>query len=84
MKLLAWILVAAGLALTALPLYAEVFTKKVVAFQPPVTLTDETAGGFSATQSMAYTLMSVPSWAPLAGGLIAMAGGIAVGKRTRT
>jgi len=84
MKFLAWSLLTAGLALTALPLYAEVFTKKAVAFDPPVPQIDDSAAGISATQSMAYTTMSVPSWAPLVGGLLVMAGGIAVGKGTRS
>jgi hypothetical protein len=72
-----WSAVVIGLALTALPLYAELFTIEQVS-------SETTEGAFSASTNIGYTMMHVSPWAPFAGGILALIGGFVVGRTRRS
>lgn len=72
-----WSAVVIGLALTALPLYAELFTMEKVSSE-----TAEEA--FSASTSVSYRLMHVSPWAPFGGGILTLVGGVVVGRVRRS
>jgi hypothetical protein len=77
-SLVGWTLVVLGVALSALPLYAELFTKELSDSDEVVT--DMSDGGPSITSSVSYRLMYVPPWAPLLGGVVGVVGGLMVGR----
>ena len=72
-----WSAVVIGLALTALPLYAELFTIEQVS-------SETTEEAFSASATVSYTMMHVSPWAPFAGGILALSGGFVVGRTRRS
>ena len=77
MKILAWLIAIFGLALTALPIYAELFTKKILDTSSETTESDF---AISASYGETFTMMHVPYWTPFFGGLIALAGGILISR----
>ena len=72
-----WSAVGIGLALTALPLYAELFTMEQVS-------SETTESAFSASTTIRCTMMHVSPWAPFAGGILALIGGFVVGRTRRS
>lgn len=80
-RTLSGLCVLAGLALAALPLYAELFTKKFVPSELPSSKTDESEYAISTSYSQTFTMMAVPSWIPLIGGFLCLAGGFSLGRR---
>jgi hypothetical protein len=69
----AWSATVIGLALTALPLYAELFTMEEVS-------SETTEGTFSASTTVSYRMMHVSPWAPFGGGVLTLVGGVLVGR----
>jgi hypothetical protein len=72
-----WSAAVIGLALTALPLYAELFTIEQMS-------SETTESAFSASTTVRYTMMHVSPWAPFAGGILALIGGFVVGRTRRS
>jgi hypothetical protein len=80
-KLPALITVIAGLILTALPLYADWFTFEPVSAEEPHVQIEETEEAISMSSRVVYTKWHVPSWVPLIGGFLCLAGGRSLGRR---
>ena len=77
MKIFAWLIAIFGLALTALPLYAELFTKKILETSSESTESDF---AISASYGESFTMMHIPCWTPFFGGIIALTGGILISR----
>ncbi len=73
----AWGATTIGLALTALPLYSELFTMKE-------TSSESTEGPFSSSSTVSYTKMHVSPWVPFAGGILTLVGGVFIGRMKRS
>lgn len=81
----AWLVMIIGLLLTALPLYAELFTKELVEVpvynpQPDPVGVELVEDGFSITTRVSFRLMYVSPWVPLLGGVLTLSGGFLVGR----
>jgi hypothetical protein len=77
----AWSVTIIGLALTALPLYSRLFTMEEVNSSTTEEVSSKTTEeSFSESTSVSYTMMYVPEWVPFGGGILALIGGVLVGR----
>jgi hypothetical protein len=84
-----WALSIVGVSLAALPLYAELFTMEQsdsedYDIQQEEVVTDISSGGISMVSRVSFTMMYVSPWVPLSGGVIALMGGVLIGRSQRS